>query len=51
MTSWCWNARSDELDKTVRVVQEVMESAYTLNIPLDTEARWGQSWGEMQVVK
>jgi DNA polymerase-1 len=41
----------DELEKTARVVQQVMEDAYTLSIPLSTEARWGHSWGEMQVLK
>ncbi|RJP47205.1 MAG: DNA polymerase I [Anaerolineaceae bacterium] len=39
-----------ELDKTVRVVKEVMESAYRLDIPLETEARAGSNWGEMRVV-
>ena len=39
-----------ELDATVRVVKEVMASAYRLDIPLETEARAGQNWGEMQVV-
>jgi len=39
-----------ELDATVHVVKEVMGSAYRLDIPLETEARWGQNWGEMQVV-
>jgi len=39
-----------ELDKTVRVVKEVMESAYRLDIPLETEARAGSNWGEMTVV-
>jgi DNA polymerase-1 len=41
----------DELEKTARVVQDVMEGAYQLSIPLSTEARWGHSWGEMQVLK
>ena len=41
----------DELEKTARVVRQVMEDAYTLSIPLSTEARWGHSWGEMQVLK
>ena len=40
-----------ELEKTARVVQQVMEDAYKLSIPLSTEARWGHSWGEMQVIK
>ena len=39
-----------ELEETVRVVRQVMESAYPLNIPLETEARAGQNWGEMEVV-
>jgi DNA polymerase-1 len=39
-----------ELDATVRVVKDVMASAYRLDIPLETEARAGQNWGEMQVV-
>ncbi len=40
-----------ELEKTVRVVKEVMGSAYRLDIPLETEARAGQNWGEMRVVE
>ena len=40
-----------ELDETVRVVRQVMESAYPLSIPLETEARAGSNWGEMKVVK
>jgi DNA polymerase-1 len=43
--------QEDELEKTARVVRQVMENAYTLSIPLSTEARWGHSWGEMQVLK
>ena len=38
----------DELSATVRVVQDVMESAYPLDVALKTEARWGYNWGEMQ---
>jgi DNA polymerase-1 len=38
-----------ELEKTVIVVQQAMENAYQLSIPLLTEARWGSNWGEMQV--
>ncbi len=40
----------EELEKTVRVVGEVMESAYPLDIPLLTEARSGPNWGEMKVI-
>jgi DNA polymerase-1 len=39
-----------ELAEMVRVVKQAMESAYPLNIPLETEARAGQNWGEMKVV-
>jgi len=39
-----------ELNATARVVQETMQAAYPLSIPLLTEARWGPSWGEMQVM-
>ena len=39
-----------ELDVTARIVQETMQSAYPLSIPLLTEARWGPRWGEMQVI-
>jgi DNA polymerase-1 len=39
-----------ELNETVRVVKRVMENAYPLSIPLETEARAGQNWGEMRVV-
>ncbi len=34
-----------------RVVQEVMENAYQLSIPLTTEARWGANWDELQPVE
>ena len=40
----------EELDKTVRLVQEIMGSAYKLDIPLSTEARFGTNWGEMKVI-
>jgi len=40
-----------ELNATARVVQEIMQAAYPLSIPLLTEARWGPCWGEMQVME
>ena len=40
----------EELAKTAEVVQEVMGSAYPLDIPLSTEARSGLNWGEMKVI-
>ncbi len=41
----------DELDRTAKLVQEVMASAYSLDIPLSTEARSGLNWGEMTVLQ
>jgi DNA polymerase-1 len=41
----------NELEKTALLVQETMTNAFPLSIPLTTEARAGQSWGEMQVLK
>ncbi len=35
------------LYETARIVQQVMESAYTLAVPLLTEARWGENWGKL----
>ena len=35
------------LPETVRIVQNVMENAYALSVPLITEARWGVNWGKL----
>lgn len=40
-----------ELKRTAQVVQEVMENAYQLMIPLATEARCGVNWGEMEALE
>lgn len=40
-----------ELKQTAQVVQQTMEQAYTLSIPLETEARSGLNWGELEVLK
>ena len=37
-----------ELTRVARVVQDIMENAYPLSIPLTTEARWGTNWDELQ---
>ena len=39
-----------ELEKTARVIQDVMSNAYPLSIPLSTEARYGKNWGEMKPI-
>lgn len=36
-----------ELESTIQVVTEAMESAYPLDIPLSTEARSGLTWGDL----
>jgi DNA polymerase-1 len=43
--------KATELTSTAAVVQQVMENAYTLSIPLKTEARSGQNWGELTPLK
>ncbi|HSM23415.1 MAG TPA: DNA polymerase I [Anaerolineaceae bacterium] len=40
----------NERDETMELVQSVMESAYELSIPLSTEARWGSTWGSLEVI-
>jgi DNA polymerase-1 len=37
-----------ELNETASAVQNIMENAYPLSIPLTTEARWGINWDELQ---
>jgi DNA polymerase-1 len=36
-----------ELSQTAALVQRVMGEAYELRVPLQTEARYGQNWGQM----
>jgi DNA polymerase-1 len=38
----------DELEKTVQVAREVMEHTMQLDVPLVTEARIGDNWGELE---
>ncbi len=40
----------EELRPAARLVQDVMEKAYPLSIPLETEPRWGRTWGDLQVL-
>jgi DNA polymerase-1 len=39
-----------EIEKTMRVVKDVMEHALELSVPLVTEARLGSNWGELEKV-
>lgn len=36
-----------EKEETAKMVQQVMENAYPMSIPLSTEARWGTNWDEL----
>ena len=36
-----------ELKGTTLVVKEIMENAYSLKVPLATEARAGPNWGDL----
>jgi DNA polymerase-1 len=40
----------EELSQTAQLVQGVMEGAYTLDIPISTEAKVGRSWGAMKKI-
>jgi len=40
-----------ELKETVAVVQDAMENAYSLIVPLKTDARYGLTWGEMTPIE
>jgi DNA polymerase I-like protein with 3'-5' exonuclease and polymerase domains len=40
----------EELARTAALVQQVMAEAYALRVPLQTEARYGQNWGQMNPV-
>ncbi len=39
-----------ELQKTASLVRSVMESAFQLDVPLLTDARFGKNWGEMETI-
>jgi DNA polymerase I len=41
----------NQLKETARVVQQVMENAYPMSIPLSTEARYGANWGETKSIQ
>jgi DNA polymerase-1 len=43
--------REDEMNQAISIVQHEMENAYSLSIPLTTEARFGKNWGTMQVIQ
>ena len=40
----------DEIDLAARVARETMETAYPLEIRLETEARSGKNWGDLKVI-
>jgi DNA polymerase-1 len=40
----------EEVGETARVVQEAMANAFPLSIPLSTDARYGENWGDMKPI-
>ena len=40
-----------ELKETAQVVQDIMQSAYKLKVPLKTDAKSGQNWEQMKPLK
>ena len=43
--------KEEELNSTARLVQQEMENAFTIQIPLSTEAKSGTHWGAMKVFR
>jgi DNA polymerase-1 len=43
-------APKKEIEATARLIRETMADAYPMSIPLETEARAGVNWGEMEVL-
>ncbi|HJS29016.1 MAG TPA: DNA polymerase I [Anaerolineales bacterium] len=41
---------AEALESTAQLVRRVMEDAYQLSVPLETDARQGNNWGEMSDV-
>jgi DNA polymerase-1 len=41
----------DEIRETARLVSKLMQEAYPLDVPLQTEARSGPNWFEMAPIK
>jgi DNA polymerase-1 len=39
-----------ELHETASLVRREMESAFKLDVPLLTDARFGKNWGEMEPI-
>jgi DNA polymerase-1 len=41
----------NELTEMASLVQQEMENAFTISIPLKTEAKFGKNWGEMSTIR
>jgi DNA polymerase-1 len=41
---------TEEVNRTAKLVMQIMSDAYPLSIPLATEARSGKNWGELVVI-
>jgi DNA polymerase I len=40
--------KRDELENAVKLVKQTMEGAFPLSIPIETEARFGTTWGNLE---
>ncbi len=40
-------APEGEVDQTIKLIQSSMENVYSLDIPLTTEAKYGENWGTL----
>ena len=45
-----FECQEDELDSCLHTIQNIMENAYTLSIPLLTEAKAGKNWGSLKPI-
>jgi len=43
--------RTAEVKDTARILSEIMEGAFKLDIPLGVEVRSGQNWEDMKAIK
>jgi DNA polymerase-1 len=46
-----FECRQSELNSTAELVQQVMQAAYELRVPLKTDAKAGENWADMKAFK
>jgi DNA polymerase I-like protein with 3'-5' exonuclease and polymerase domains len=40
--------KREELENAAKLVKQTMEGAFPLSIPIETEARFGTTWGNLE---